>query len=73
MITWSVSAQFLRHFNLAKVEIPLHNFLKGFKILESKIENDTLILQFASKDHFLNQPESHKIASNVKPRHHEIE
>jgi hypothetical protein len=80
MITWNVTAQFLRHINIAKVEIPLHRFLNGFKILESRIENDTLILQFAHKEHYLHQDvaqhvvsKTNKIASEVKPRHHEIE
>ena len=53
MITWNVTAQFLRHMNIAKVNIPLHSFISGFKIVESKIENDSLVLQFAHKDHFL--------------------
>lgn len=80
MITWNVSAQFLRHMNIAKVEIPLHSFLNGFKILDSRLENDTLILQFAHKEHYLNQniaqdsaSNTKKISSNIKPRHHEIE
>lgn len=53
MISWNVSAQFYRHINLANVKIPLHSFLKDFRILESKIENDMLVLGFAHKDHFL--------------------
>ncbi len=53
MIAWNVTAQFLRHINIANVKIPLHSFLNDFKILESKIENDTLILSFSHKDHFL--------------------
>jgi hypothetical protein len=75
MITWNVSAQFLRHMNVAKVNIPLHNFINGFKIVESKIENDSLVLQFAHKDHCLYQVDvmPKKISSEVKPRHHEIE
>lgn len=74
MITWNVSAQFLRHMNLANVKIPLHSFIKGFKIIESKIENDTLILQFAHKDHCLyKEPDTSQVSSHIKPRHHEIE
>jgi hypothetical protein len=76
MITWNVSAQFLRHINLAKVEIPLHSFLNGFRILESKIENDTLILQFASKDHFFvldKEANRSKMSADIKTSHHEIE
>ncbi len=53
MITWNVTASFLKHCNLANVRIPLHNFLNDFKILDAKIENDSLVLQFAEKNHFL--------------------
>jgi hypothetical protein len=52
MITWNVTASFFRHCNLANVKIPLHQFLNDFKILETKIENDSLILQFAQKNHY---------------------
>ena len=53
MITWNVTAHFFRHCNLANVKIPLHSFLNDFKILESRIENDMLVLGFAHKEHFL--------------------
>jgi hypothetical protein len=74
MITWNVTAQFLRHMNIAKVNIPLHSFINGFKIVESKIENDSLVLQFIHKDHYLyKEPDTSKMPPHVKPRHHEIE
>lgn len=76
MITWNVTAQFLRHINIAKVEIPLHRFLNGFKILESRIENDTLILQFAHKEHYLHQDGisgSQKPSSKEHTRVYDIE
>ena len=53
MITWSISAQFLRHMNIAEVKIPLHMFINGFKIIESQIKNDTLIVSFVHKNHVL--------------------
>lgn len=67
MITWNVTAQFYRHMNLANVKIPLHCFLNDFKILESKIENDMLVLGFAHKEHFLN-----KSLMIVKPSYKEV-
>ena len=57
MIAWSISAQFLRHMNIAEVKIPLHSFLNGFKILESQIKDDTLILSFVHKTHVLHSNE----------------
>lgn len=80
MISWNVTASFLKHFNLANVRIPLHQFLKDFKIVEAKIENDSLVLHFAEKNHTLHQnitqhlvPNIDKVSSKIKSSHIEIE
>ena len=46
MITWSKVAQFLKVGNRAEVRIELFSFLKGFKLLNTTIINDTLIITF---------------------------
>jgi hypothetical protein len=61
MISWSVTASFLKHCNVASVRIPLHQFLNDFKVLSSVIEKDALILQFAKHDHFYCDPSYNKI------------
>ena len=44
MITWSKVADFIRVGNKAEIRINLFSFLNGFKIVKTKIVNDTLII-----------------------------
>ena len=44
MISWSVTASFLRILGRLEIKIPLNNIANGFKILKTEIINDVLIV-----------------------------
>ena len=44
MISWSVTATFLRILGSLEIKIPLNNIANGFKIIKTDIINDVLII-----------------------------
>lgn len=44
MISWSVTASFLRILGSLEIKIPLNNIANGFKIIKTEIINDVLIV-----------------------------
>lgn len=44
MISWSVTATFLRFLGSLEIKIPLNNIANGFKIIRTEIINDVLIV-----------------------------
>ena len=44
MISWSVTASFLRILGSLEIRIPLNNIANGFTIVKSEIVNDNLVI-----------------------------
>jgi hypothetical protein len=45
MITWSVTASFLRVLNSLEIRIPLNSIANGFKIIKTDIIDDVLVIR----------------------------
>lgn len=66
LVYWEISAKLVRDICRAEIKIPLNSFLNGYKIIETKIVDDTLIIKLNHKI------EPKQIPSNIKPSHHKI-
>ena len=49
MISWSVSASFLRILNSLEIRIPLNSIANGYKIIKSDIIDDVLVISLRSR------------------------
>ena len=66
LVYWEISAKLVRDICRAEIKIPLNSFLNGYKIIETKIVDDTIIIKLNHKT------EPQKILSNIKPSQHKI-